>query len=292
MKTILLSLISLIVLFASCSQDKIDKLTHQRDSLNTVAAEKDKAIADFMKAINEIQDNLQTIKEKEDLINKSTSGENQIPQDSLDRINEDILLIYDLLLTNKKTIQTLTQRLSYANVKIAGFDKMLNGLKAQITERDNEIQLLKGKLAAVNINIDNLNKVIQDLKLGIDTLNQSLATKQEVIEEKTSKLNMAWYVIGTKDELLKGGVIEKKGGFIGIGRTYRMKKSFNKSKFIEINVEQTKSIDLNCKKAELITTHPPTSFKINGKEPKITNLEVKDVDEFWGASKYLVVMIK
>ena len=108
---------------------------------------------------------------------------------------------------------------------------------------------------------------------------------------KTEKLNTAYYAFGTKKELIEKGVISKEGGFIGIGKTSKVKDDFNKEYFTKIDITNTNSINIGAKKAKILSTHPTSSYKLIG-EKMVEKIEITNAEEFWSSSKYLVVIIE
>ena len=99
------------------------------------------------------------------------------------------------------------------------------------------------------------------------------------------------FTFGSKNELLANGVITKEGGFIGIGKNSVLKDDFNKSYFNEVKIDELNEIPMGVKTAKLITSHPSSSFKLEG-EGKVDKLVILDAAIFWGNSKYLVVEVK
>jgi hypothetical protein len=86
-------------------------------------------------------------------------------------------------------------------------------------------------------------------------------------------------------------VLTKEGGFIGMGKAEKLKADFNKTYFTQVDVSETTSIPLACKKAKLITVHPTESYKFDGPEGKIEKLIITNTEEFWSTSKYLVIVV-
>ena len=155
-------------------------------------------------------------------------------------------------------------------------EKMIENLQNTITLKDEEIAELKTRMEGLNIELANLN------------------TNYKVVEsesaQKTEMLNTAYYTIGTKKELQDKKVISKEGGFIGLGKSTKVSTDFNKEYFTKINIEQTSIITIGAKKVKLLSTHPSNSYKLIGEKP-IEKLEILNPKEFWGASKYLVIVI-
>ena len=284
MKKIFLSLLISLPFFYSCGNGNEEAVTSYEDSLKNVnqnlsgqVVEKDSAIFGFIRAFNEIQDNLDVIKEKEKLLTTS-SQTGELDQNQKEKIITDIQAIYDLMVKNKQKLGSMNKKLKKANLKITEFQEMIDRLNSQIAEKDVEIAELKNVLEKLNIEFTEV------------TMNYEAA--QEMLEEKTDKMNKAWYAFGTSKELITQGVLTKEGGFIGIGKAAKLKDDFNKSYFTQLDVTETNSIPLASKKAKLITTHSSNSYKLEGLKGKIEKLNITNPEEFWATSKYLVIVVE
>ena len=266
----------------SCGGDKEKEVNPLADSLQSVngelsgkLGEKELALQEFITNFNEIQENLNAIKEKEKIVSSnSTQGDVKSKED---QIKEDIQAIYDLMSENTNRIGSLTQKLKNSNLKLEGLEKMIENLQNSINLKDEEIADLKTRMEGLNIELSNLTTNYQE----VETENQV----------KTNEINTAYYAIGTSKELKEKNVISKEGGFIGIGKTTKVKSDFNKEYFTKVNIEQTASINIGSRKAKIITTHPRSSYKIIGEKP-VEKIEITNAKEFWSASKYLVIIIE
>ena len=177
---------------------------------------------------------------------------------------------------NKK-IASFKKELKGAGFKIAEFEKMIARLTKSVEEKDVEINTLKDELVNLNISLDSLSVVY--------------AEQTEVVEQQAEALHTAFYCYGTFKELKTQGVVTKEGGFIGIGRTKKLTDDFNKKYFTQIDITETTSIDLFSKKDKIITTHPSGSYKLEGVD-KVDKLLITNLEEFWSASKYLVIIVE
>jgi DNA repair exonuclease SbcCD ATPase subunit len=253
-----------------------DSLSNVNTQLKSQLSQKEAALQEFIDAFNEIQDNINQIKEKEKIVTNSTqTGDVKSKEET---IKEDIQAIYDLLNKNKMKVASLSKKLKDANIKNEGLEKMIANLQAMIDEKDREIEALKDKIEALNIELSNLQ-----------TSYQELAQENEV---KTEKLYTAYYAIGTAKELKEKGVITKEGGFIGIGKATKLKDDFNKDYFTKIDVTKITSIPISAKSAKVLTTHPSNSYKLVGDKKHVDRIEIINPDEFWSASKFLVIVIE
>ena len=251
-----------------------DSLSAVNGNLSGQLNEKEAALQEFIASFNEIQENLNAIKEKEKIVNNASSkGDVKSKQG---QIREDIQSIYDLMEKNKNRIGSLNKKLKESNLKLEGLEKMIENLQISLDLKDTEIADLKAKMEGLNIELSNLN-----------TNYQAVSAESA---GKTDMLNTAYYAIGTSKELKEKKVISREGGFIGLGKTTTVSSDFNKEYFTKINIEQVLSINIGAKKAKIITTHPKNSYKFVGDKP-VEKLEITDAKEFWSASKYLVIII-
>jgi len=268
-------------LVSNCSKGSDDSENSIKDSIENVSSnlngklnEKDAAIQELVSSFNEIQENLNTIKEKEKIISKVTSDGDVKSKE--DQIKEDIQSIYDLMAKNKDRIGSLSKKLKNSKLQIDGLEKMIENMQATLNLKDSEIEELKTKIEGLNVELSNL------------------ATNYKSVEnesnQKTEIINTAFYAIGTAKELKENNVITKEGGIIGLGKTTKLSSDFNKEYFTKINIEKTTSINLGAKKIKMLTTHPSNSYKLIGEKP-IEKLEITNTKEFWSASKYLVIIL-
>lgn len=252
-----------------------DSLSSANGNLNGQLNEKEAALQEFITAFNEIQENLNTIKEKEKIVNNTASTKGDVKSKE-GQIKEDIQSIYDLMAKNKNRIGSLTKKLKDSRLKVEGLEKMIENLQTSIDQKDGEIADLKSKIEGLNIELS--------------TLNTNYTASEASNVEKQDMLNTAYYAIGTSKELKEKKVISKEGGFIGLGKTTKVSEDFNKDYFTKINIEQTLSINIGAKKAKILTNHPSSSYKLIGEKP-VEKIDITNPKEFWGASKYLVIVI-
>jgi hypothetical protein len=283
MKKYICIVLSLPLLF-SCGNGGKSETDRIKDSLNMVngglkgeVGKKDSTIETFIRSFNQIQDNLDQIKDKEKIIDKATkSGEVKSKQE---QIVSDIQSIYDLLNDNKKKLAGMGTQLKHSNLKITELQKMMDHLEAQLGEKDGQIADLKNQLEKMNVELSGVKTMLDE------TIQSS--------DKKTEKMNTAWYAFGTTKELINQGVLTKEGGFIGIGKSAKLKNDFNKEYFTKVDISVTKEIPLACKKARLLTSHPSGSYQFKGEQGKqIEKLLITNPDDFWGVDKYLVIIIE
>jgi hypothetical protein len=279
----LIYLIAFLPLAFGCGNEKHENVLSAEDSLRAVSGgyqvriqDQDSSIQTFIQGYNEIQSNLDAIKEKEKIVsNNSKTAETR--KAKADQIVEDIQQMYDIMNKNKQRLASLKGQLASNKNKSAELEKFITRLQTDIETRDAQINDLKTQLEQLNVAMTNLNTSYQEV------------TQES--QSKTEKLNTAYYTFGTAKELTKNGVLTKEGGFIGLGKTQKVKEDFNKTYFTKVDISTTNSITLGAKKAKLITSHPVESYKFEGENGKADKLNILNPEEFWSSSKYLVIVV-
>jgi hypothetical protein len=280
----LIYLIAFLPFAFSCENGNKEGGLTAEDSLTAISGgqqvrieRQDSSIQEFIRGFNEIQANLDTIKEKEKIVAVNSKNP-ETRKSKEEQIVADIQAIYDVMNKNKQRLATMRSKLKESNKKNEELEKFINRLTAEIEEKDGQIANLKSELERLNVEMTNLN-----------------TTYQEEIQSgqvKTEKLHTAYYAFGTSKELIKNGVLTKEGGFIGLGKSNKMKEDFNKEYFTKIDITSMNVIPLGAKKAKLVTTHPAGSYKIEGANERAEKLTIINAEDFWSASKYLVVVIE
>lgn len=284
----LLFILSVLIL-ASCGQHKkeIARMQAKQDSIAQLNVQKDASILEFMSAMNEIQSNLDSIKTIEKIVSVQSSSGSEMKPDAKKRIIAEIAEINSLLQKNKELSKSLQGKLRASNLKIAEFEKMVAQLNKQMAEKDTAIADLSKKLENMHIDVANLNQKIETMTAENE---QTVKEKNQAIEEQTNAMNTAYYAFGTKKELTEKNVIDKEGGVLGLGKSIRMKKNFNRDYFMKIDIRDFKELPLNAKKAQVVTVHPAGSYHLTGTK-KVESLVIDKPEDFWKASKYLLVVV-
>ncbi|MBW7847849.1 MAG: hypothetical protein H3C41_07200 [Bacteroidales bacterium] len=285
-RTIQLMMLAAFFLLSACTGEykkEIARLQAYADSLENRGVEKDTVTMSYVKAFNAIQRNLDEIKMKENLITQISETDPEIRKSKEEEINRDIDAIYELLLKNKQIIADLRKQLSGAGKKRAELEQMIASLNGQIESKDTEISQLKKDLSEKQLVIRHLEKNLADM----ESMN---VEKEAVIEQQIVEKNTVWYIIGTRKHLEEQKIVTREGGFIGLGKSQRVSENFDKSLFTLADQRDLKSLPVFSRKARLLTIHPAASYQFTG-DKSIDSLKIIHPDDFWSASRYLVVMI-
>jgi chromosome segregation ATPase len=271
--------------FKDEQKKNVSIVENQKRSYTQLLTSRDSVLNEWMLTFNEIEKDLATIKEKENIISVK-SNDSEFNADKKKQILKDIEYINTLLDQNKKKIASLTAQLKNQGGTITGLQAKVAELEASMKQRETEVADLKVSLTQKDFEIGQLNTKMTDAQIAI-------AQKDETISEQTAEMNKGFVAYGTYKTLKAKGLVSKEGGFLGIGKKEQLHQDFSDSLFTQVNITETKSIPVNSKAAKLITDHPTGSYElVRGDDDQISSIEIKDPQEFWKISKYAVVEIK
>jgi hypothetical protein len=258
------------------------KEQHARDSVTINSNRgKDSVIANYVNAIGEIQDNLDSLKQKEKILTMG-GGEKGRSKES---IIADIRSIDNAIIENNKKINQLQSHIRKMQSQDATFRKTIARLNREIAKKDSEVTYYQSLLNKSN------DSIVAITHRFNDTINE-IKNQRAKYSELNTAYNTVYYTVGTMKQLKEKGVISKSGGLLGIGRTSSLNSNANNSAFTKGDMTKISTIDLNGKLSKMVTNHPGSSYKINALDKKHDQLEITDQKAFWSESKYLVVMVK
>ena len=272
-----------LLALASCSegQQKADSALSQRvDSLSQIIAQKDNEINDMMSTFNEIEEGFHAISEAQDRVAVAKSGEGA---NTKERLRENIHFIQNTMKQNKELINKLKQQLRESSVKGDALRKLIDNMQQQLEEKEQQMQQLRAELDSKEIHIMELDEQVANLNNDVAELANENTQRAETINTQDKQLHTAWFVFGTKNELKEQQILVD-------GKV--LQSSFNKEYFTKIDIRVDKEIKLYSKSAEILTSHPASSYTLQRDANKQYVLRITDPQLFWSTSKYLVVLVK
>ncbi|MBK8806702.1 MAG: hypothetical protein IPO21_08675 [Bacteroidales bacterium] len=287
MKKLLYLPIIMLLLF-SCEnyEEQVNQLKSTNDSLARVNVNRDSSINQFLASFNEIEANLAQIKEKENLLSVENMSGVENNESKKEKINQDILQIYELLQSNKQKLAQLQKNLNRSDIKISELNKTIKNLQNELIAKDSALVILRETLKSKDLLIDSLYK-------NIDSMYNTVTERETVISSQKDEMNTAYYAVGTKKELIANQILDKKGGFVGINKVLQLKNDFNKEYFTKVDITKFNSLPIMSKKASVITSHQTSTYSLIKATPeKIDSLSITNPKEFWATSKYLVIVIE
>lgn len=287
-----------VPVFTACNQEKVDQLTDENITLANRNKGLNKELEGYLKTFNEIEDNLNEIKEREaNIVTSTADGVEYKETDRKASVVRDMTAINALMKENRAKMASLQSRLKSSDSE---FKKMVASLNYRLREKDEELNVLKTDLETLNIEKEQLTQNVSMLASKVDTLSATteeqadiIEEQSSVIEERTTALNTAFVAIGSYRDLRDEKVVVKEGGLLGIGSTEKLSEEMNYEAFSKIDITQVRSIPVVAKKVDLVSAHPQGSYEFElNEEENVEKLVILDPEKFWESSKYLVVLVE
>jgi hypothetical protein len=246
------AVILVAVLWLNTNTQK-SKLSMQKDSINA-------AFEMATNTISEIQANL-------DSIDSGLTGQllasGETPKQNADTRSQIITRLKDIrtrIAADKKRIAVLEKQMAKSNVKIKGLEDIVANLKKSLTEKE---QIVNELSAQIGLYADSLSTERKISKETIALKEALIAEKLTLLENKDKDLNTIYYAIGTRKELIEDGIIKRKGGFLGIGRTSVIQKT-ELEKYATIDLREFESLTFPATKRgySVLTNQNAASYTV------------------------------
>ena len=280
MKRILLFCLSAIVII-SCVENSAGykKLQSENETLRIEQLRTVADLDDMISTLNDIQADIQTIRETENYLVIEQDGE--LSKSKEEQIKQDILLIAQTLKNNKEQLAALEEKLKNSNIQISGLQKTIERINAELNQKTLMIASLQEELAKKDIQI-------QDLQTDLENLAMTTSVQAQRITEQDKEIHSAYYCYGTKKELREQNILTGGGLFT---KTKALQGSFNRDYFIQIDLRDETEFQLFDRKAKVHSNHPANSYMFSKDTNGMLTLVVIDTELFWSLSRYLVIEV-
>jgi hypothetical protein len=189
------------------------------------------------------------------------------------------------LASTRARAQKLSQKDSALMVQIATYEKSVADLQAAAEKQRSEFQTV----------IDQQTTQIAQLSTTVDTLTQVRTALTDTVSQLTTEKNTAYYVVGTRDELIQQGILAKEGSkrFLVVGsRTLAPARELDPSKFTKIDRLTDRTITLPEGEYEILSRQN-VAFAAPAleKDGKIMGkLTISQPEQFWENSRFLIIV--
>ena len=273
----------------ACQQKPSPQVQARLDSLQTAASERDRLVQEMAqnaRMLSDISADLAKV-QVHGKLNVSSESPSQAARDSVvqkiryiaTRLNQSD----GQLRQSERRIRSLTSisdsLRTTLEATMANYDTVVASQRAQLVAFAAQLDTLKGENAALTAANTALTDTVNDLSL---------------------RENTVYYVIGTKDELARRGIVQETGGsrflfiFWKSGKSLQPARSLDPSAFTAIDKRQVTTIPLpDSSKAYRIAsrqdlsslaTPPDGDGKLHG------SVKIAAPQTFWATSKFLIIV--
>ncbi len=279
-----LGLICAVALTACNGNLSKEREKQLQDSFAAVMSNKDAELETLFQQLNEIDANLGEVTKTYTDLAQVANNSGEVGKDAVSSIKNKIATINDILAADKEKLAAVNSRLARTQKQNKQLQTFVSNLEQRIKEQEEQIQTLTAELQKKNVQIDELTKNVQDLETKTKKKDQQI---MQIEDEK----HTAYFAIGTKKELRMKNLVDKRGGFIGLGKASVLADNTDFASLTKIDTRNTQEIPLTGKKIKIVTTHPDTSYSLEGDPTRPTSIRITNPDLFWKASKCLVIMV-
>lgn len=270
------------------SSSKYKALKAQLDSLQSDYGLQSGELEEVFATLNEVEQGLKSIRESENIIAFQSKDGMQVPDSSKEQLKSDMEAIQNAI----KNYQAQISKLKKENkIKSEQFRKKLTAMQKELTQKSELISSLtkqleeKDELLTIKTSqIASLDQVVSNLKNEVSNLSTEGNQLKEKVASQDRELYSAYYIVGTKSELIDAGVMTKGGLFKSSKISYQAEKNA----FVKIDYREITSINTNATKAKIISIHPKGTYALEEVNNE-TILTISDPDAFWEQTKYLVI---
>jgi hypothetical protein len=280
-KLTILSVLALAFAFTSCDFETqaFKDMRYQRDSIQHLQQTQLDELLGYMDIVQDVDSSFEAIRESQNMLSMVSYEEGK--QGVKQRVQENIYMISNLLAENNAKIAELEERLNESDLKNTKFQKTINRLKKDLKAKNAEIAKLYKDLESKNFKIDSLlveNQMVGQRAAELAALSEAQLAQ---LTAQDAALHTAYFFMGTRKELKANdiNVKDKDSGY----RT---------SLFTPIDIRTFDRLATDSKSAKILTKHPESSYELVRDAEKKYTLIIKNPENFWNASKYLIIQIK
>lgn len=238
-----------------------------------------------LQSIAEIQDSLIAITPEETRLRGLSQGAEtggRVTETQKEQMLDRISTLKESIRNTNQRIRDLEKSLKGSQAEVVGLRRIIDNLKKAVAEREQTIQLLTNQ-------VDQLNVTVRGLQANVAQGEKKISQQRQMIDEKTREIGTIYYVIGTKDDLKKRGIIVERGGVIGLGKSTQLSGAFQ-GDFSSLNTDDQHELVIPGREPQVLSAQTKSSYDLSIGENQST-LRILDTTEF-RKIKYLVIMVK
>ena len=281
--------------FASCagSEQKINAANERADSLQTVIDQQGEEIDALLDVLNEIETNLTEISSRYSKVNTLRQQNPERNSRVKGEITDQLAAIESVMSQNKQKIAQLNEKIASLGSENEKLTNLVESLNARMEEQENEINNLMNELTISKETIKKLSANVSDLTQSNQEKDDYIAYQKEQMDYANDQSHKAYYVVGTYDQLKEKGIVDKQGGLLF--KTLKSTNSVNVGNFNLIDKNKVNTIEVNLRKANVVSSHPKGSYELvmDEQDSKMCRaLVIKNVQEFWKNTDFLIISTK
>lgn len=174
-------------------------------------------------------------------------------------------------------------------------EKTLRGENADLARQVDGSQRIIADLGAT---IQRQTATIAGLQARADSLSSENTELGKELHEMTVAENRAFYIVGTERELLKKKVLVRTGGtnllVARVGRSLQPARQLDRALFTPVDLRSAAKIAMpkEAKRYRIVSRQSLADAEVSDREKGVFRgpLQIKNAQQFWAPSKYLIIV--
>jgi hypothetical protein len=163
-------------------------------------------------------------------------------------------------------------------------------LRSEVEEHLRTIEGQKDLIATYLVRIAELETQVTALTDSTRKLTEANEILVDSLQRLTTRANTAWYVVGSREQLVRAGVLTEEGGILGFGKSLAPSRALARNVFTRIDRMRDTLIALpEAKEYRIVSRHDPGLVSVTVDRSLGGTLRIKDPDRFWSASGWLII---
>lgn len=164
-------------------------------------------------------------------------------------------------------------------------------LRAEVEEHLRTIEGQKDMIAGYLVRIAELETQVTALTDSTRKLTEENGILTDSLRRITSRANAAWYVVGTREQLVRAGVLTEEGGVLGFGKSLTPSRAMARNVFTRIDRLRDTVIAMpESKEYRIVSRHDPGHVSIDVSPSLGGTMRIRDPERFWSASAWLIIV--
>ena len=164
-------------------------------------------------------------------------------------------------------------------------------LRAEVEEHLRTIEGQKDLIATYLVRIAELETQVTALTDSTRKLTEANEILADSLQRLTMRANTAWYVVGSREQLVRAGVLTEEGGILGFGKSLAPSRAMTRNVFTRIDRMRDTMIALpEAKEYRIVSRHDPGLVSVTVDRSLGGTLRIKDPERFWSASGWLIIV--
>lgn len=278
-----------MILSISCVQkSKHQEVLNQRDSLLSRNAQNEAMMAELQNYLDEITMSLDSIAYQESIL---FLPDPEMPEKEISKtlIKERLEAFQELVDRQQARVQLLEDSLDFTNTNFLSIKSLLGHMQGQIDIKNTQIEQMRVELQAKDADIKSLKGTVKSLSHNVNNLKEqtrsqkeALAFQEEVLTFQDEMLNEAYFLMGSKKELISWGAMQN-------GKVTSNPPLEN---FIKVDIRYFTELEIPSSRPKIITAMPENAYSLIKNGDGTSTLSISKPSEFWKASKILIIQLR